>query len=60
MNGYFIFNLIMLLFCTFNFYSINTNSYAPAWAKLLLGFFVILVGAFTAMSYGDGPLSGST
>jgi hypothetical protein len=57
MNGFFIWNCLMLLICLLNWYSI-TRDHAPVYLKMLMFFFVLIVGLITALSYGTGPFSG--
>lgn len=58
MNGFFIFNLVMLVICIINFVFVMANAYAPTWSKSLLFFFVLVTAFITAASWGSGPLAG--
>lgn len=57
MNGFFIFNLTMLVICLINFVIVSRNDYAPLWVKILVFLMIIMVAIITALSYGSGPLS---
>lgn len=57
MNGFFLFNATMLAICTYNVARIPYR--APVWAQAIVYGGFVFVGVATALSFGDGPLSGS-